>query len=442
MHDAEPDHAPLRRLLHRWLVEYNPIYLLSASLCLAGMFLCSRSLAHESTGILAVAGIAEAYGIALVLGAALLVRLGQRRPAVVLALICALYQGDLTLHTEACVWLGSTGQLASAAWLLLFVGKLYALSWAMRLRISRGAWAVAATGALGVTLIPHLFRELSPRAATAVVGGWLAALATTGMYSARAITSRAPLDGWAETVRRRAVNAVWGLWALLLTLHVVFWNVHVALEPRVLLLVPMLAATRYLRSEAQVWATISAALVLTGVFLPEHLALVASVTALTLAARAELHRQREIIPAAARAHTPRPYRFGPEATDPFPVEDVLVRPTLAAKKRLFTGALFAAYVALWTMSWAGGDWPAHLVALDIGLTVLVALGAWRARARISIVPLVATYTHYGIQNRIVGAPQSGLAWGALSVSAGFLLLLVSLAASYWLRNTEDPSGSK
>ena len=46
-----PDDAPgpgasyTRRLLHRWLVEYNPLYLLSAALVLAGTFLCSRGLA-------------------------------------------------------------------------------------------------------------------------------------------------------------------------------------------------------------------------------------------------------------------------------------------------------------------------------------------------------------------------------------------------------------
>ena len=38
-----------RRLLHRWLVEYNPLYLLSATLVLGGMILTSRGLAREGS---------------------------------------------------------------------------------------------------------------------------------------------------------------------------------------------------------------------------------------------------------------------------------------------------------------------------------------------------------------------------------------------------------
>ena len=110
-----------RKLLHRWLVQYNPLYLLSASLCLAGMILCSRGLAHGGSahGELVVALIAEVYAGALIGGAALLTRIGQRRPAVMLALITALYQCDLTLHTEASACLGSVGVAASAVWAAL-----------------------------------------------------------------------------------------------------------------------------------------------------------------------------------------------------------------------------------------------------------------------------------------------------------------------------------
>jgi hypothetical protein len=41
-----------RRLLHRWLIEYNPLYLLSAALVLGGVNQISRNLSQES----AVAG--------------------------------------------------------------------------------------------------------------------------------------------------------------------------------------------------------------------------------------------------------------------------------------------------------------------------------------------------------------------------------------------------
>jgi len=62
-----------RRLLHRWLIEYNPLYLLSAMLVLGGMILTSQGLARQSSlyGPLGVAAIAELYALALIGGAAL-----------------------------------------------------------------------------------------------------------------------------------------------------------------------------------------------------------------------------------------------------------------------------------------------------------------------------------------------------------------------------------
>jgi hypothetical protein len=115
-------------LLHRWFVVYNPTYLVSAVLVLGGMLTASRALSREDgiAGPLGVALVAELYACALIGGAALLVRIGQRRPAVMLALLTVLYQSDLTLHTETCAFLGTAGAIASAAWLALFVGKLFA----------------------------------------------------------------------------------------------------------------------------------------------------------------------------------------------------------------------------------------------------------------------------------------------------------------------------
>src|SRR5687767_4219871 len=110
--------SSLHPLLHRWFVQYNPIYLVSAALVLAGMILTSRGLAHEGSlyGFLGVAAIAEVYAFALIGGAALLVRIGQPRPAVMLAILTVLYQSDLTLHTETCANLGSIGGVAGIGW--------------------------------------------------------------------------------------------------------------------------------------------------------------------------------------------------------------------------------------------------------------------------------------------------------------------------------------
>ena len=186
-----------RKLLYRWFVEYNPLYLVSAMLVLGGTILTSRGLATEGSlyGPLGVAGIAEVYALALIGGAALLTRIGQRRPAVMLALLTALYQCDLTLHTETCVQLGLAGTCAAAVWLALFALKLFALGWAMKVRVSLGAFGTAMLGASTLVIGPYVIEHARYEQA----GAFLAVLNAppTGDEPAK----------WTENESRRCLEA-------------------------------------------------------------------------------------------------------------------------------------------------------------------------------------------------------------------------------------------
>ena len=222
--DADPSERFWRRLLHRWFVEYNPLYLLSASLVLGGIILISRGLAQGSGAgsEIGVAAIAELYAVALIGGAAFLTRIGHRRPAVMLALLTVLYQYDLTLHTETCNSLGAAGVWAAGAWLVLFVAKLHALAWAMKIRLARSAVATLTLGALGLAVLPHWLQGTDARSANAMVVLWL--VGGVSLYRPGAVTSLVELDAWGQTVLRRAVRAAWILSAVLLALHVLFWS--------------------------------------------------------------------------------------------------------------------------------------------------------------------------------------------------------------------------
>ncbi|MBX3221100.1 MAG: hypothetical protein KF795_11320 [Labilithrix sp.] len=434
---ASPAASYGRRLLHRWLVEYNPLYLLSATLVLGGMILTSRGLAREGSlyGLIGVAGIAELYALALIGGAALLTRIGQRRPAVMLALLTVLYQCDLTLHTEACTNLGSVGAWAAAGWLALFVAKMYALAWAMKLRLARSAIVVATIGGVGLTLLPHVLHQMDPRYATALVGVWLAAL--TSLHRAGSVTSLSDLDAWGQTVLRRAVRASWLLSALLLGLHVLFWSTEYALSLPALACVALVLATRWVQSEKGTWCVVFATLLLVGATLPGSFSAVALVAAVTLAVRARDVRRSigEVLVARPRATVP-PYRTFAGDEGPAPVAPEWERisvDTRPASLRLITGAAFAFYLAIWTLRWTGGPWPMHVVPLDVVVTIVVALAAWRLRARLAIAPFAAAWVHFVIQARLIPAPRTSLEWGGASVALGFVLLIASLAASYWLR---------
>ena len=47
--DPSQQTAFWRRLLHRWLIQYNPLYLLSAALVLAGVILAAHFVFRELT---------------------------------------------------------------------------------------------------------------------------------------------------------------------------------------------------------------------------------------------------------------------------------------------------------------------------------------------------------------------------------------------------------
>jgi hypothetical protein len=391
--ESQPEPGPIARLLYRWFVQYNPLYLLSAVLVLLGLFLMSRGLTKDSSlwGSFGVGIVTELYSGALIGGAALLTRIGLRRPAVCVALIAVLYQGDLILSTEMYPLLPRLGALGSVVWLLAFVAKSKALAWALELRPAFSALAVPAFGAFGLATIPYLARTVDARALTMLVGGWLFSLFAAALWTSRRVTSRVALDAWGTTVLRRSSFAAWLIWGGLALGHVFFWIVQYEVHGIVLLPVAMLVATRWLSRERSVLAVVLATLVLTAACAPDLLLLAASMSAVVFT----LHALQKPI-----------------------------------TSRQLAWAGYALYLAAWTSSWSGGAWPVHVVALDVALSAALAVFVWKSGQRSTVWPLLATYLHWGIQSRVVRVPQSSLSWGMTTVTLGFALLFVSLFASW------------
>ncbi len=429
MNDATRE-SPGRALLHRWLVEFNPLYLLSAALVLAGTFLCSRGLAEGGSlyGTLAVAGIAELYALALVGGAAVLVRLGHVRPAVMLGLLTVLYQSDLTLHTETCANLGVAGTWAAAGWALLYAGKLFALARALRLRLSRTAVATALVAGAGLAIGPFVLHDLTPDARGGLVASWVFALAS--LQRTAVVASRVPLDAWGETVLRRSVRATWAISGALLAGHVLFWaaDQRIAVVP----FVPLLFV-RSTRSERRVWVVLVATLVVAALVAPATFALVAAMAAAALLLRAFAPVFGPEIAATPAPRSTQPYRAGASEQE----ASVMVTPLVdtAEAHRLLAGALAAAWLSAWTLGWAGGALPPHVLALDLLLTFVAAFLAWRRHARPALAPSLAVWTHLVAAKGLLPTPRTSLEWGGAALLLGFALLLGSVAATWRLRRT-------
>jgi len=245
----------LRRLLHRWFVEYNPLYIVSAALVLRGVNLLSHVVNLE----LGVPAIVELYAWALIAGAALLYRVGLRRPAVLLSLLAVVYQCDLTLHTETCAYMGTTGMLASMVWLASFALKLFALAKAMRLRVARSAFAAPILGAAMLVVVPRVVQFADARTGGVIASSALFFVLASGLWTSRTIESRHALNEWGQTVLRRASLAIWSIWTVAFVVHVAFLFTQRTMDPSALVPLPFVLATRFVRRETWVWLLFGAA---------------------------------------------------------------------------------------------------------------------------------------------------------------------------------------
>ncbi len=439
--------ASWRALLHRWFVTYNPTYLVSAALVLAGLTLLSRGLASApnapdaaeagvSFAPLCVALVAEVYAGALIGGAALLYRMGDKRAAVMLALLAVVYQADLTLHTETCAVLGGVFLLASALWLGAFALKLVALARALRVQIAPRALATAITGAAGLALLPYALGFLTPEGGGNGVALFVFTLgALLPPRLADSVTSRDTLGPWGRLVLRRATLASWCILGALLALHVAFWRGARPFEAaRVIPALLALMAARQ-RRERHVWGAALGALACFGLLAPAQVYAVASLVALSLTLRA--FTSAAGAPAERASVEERsPYRAPAEAGLP-PThvssqgapETEGLRVSPAERVRLLTGALAAAYVAFRTLGWRGGALPDHPAVVDALFVVASLVMAWRLGARVVLLgaPAVALCELGGAG--LLPRPRGLVEWGGVALGLGFLLLLGPLLAS-------------
>ncbi|HEY3252687.1 MAG TPA: hypothetical protein VGJ91_02025 [Polyangiaceae bacterium] len=420
-----------RRLFHRWFVEYNPLYLVSACSVLVGVSELSQGLSHSPSSGVSVAALAELYAWALIASAAFLMRVGLRRPAVILALLVAVYQCDPTLHTETCAYLGGVGVLAGAAWLTSFVAKISVLAAVMRVRLSRAALLLPTLGGVGVLLFPLLCRQLSALGMSSLVALWLFGLLAFGFWGSPRISSLVVLDGWGRTVLKRAVHATWAIWAVLTLAHVWFWASEFELECALIVPVALLLSTRWMPRESSVGLAVVGALCC-GFMMPPWFATVAGMAAITLALRAL--RQPIELPVDEPGEC--------DASAGAQVGGLCFG--LAAwpeRQRLLVGSASLLYLSAWTLGWSGGALPGHAWWLDSLLTAVLLGMVWGFRVYVALLPLALSYLHLGVQTGTVSLPRTRAQWGLSEVGLGFALLASAVLTSWQSRNVRAKDGS-
>jgi len=434
-----PSTDPFRALIHEWFVEYNPTYLLSAALVLAGLTLVSFNLAESdaSAGI-GLTCVAEIYALALIGGAALLCRFGQRRAAVMVGLLAALYQCDLTLHVETCAFLDGVGWIAALAWALFFHAKLRALVAALDLTPSRSALLVPTLGAFGLALVPHALRSLDSAPRVVLVSLFVFAMLASTFWTSRRIESAIGYDYRG----RRAMTGTWLMWGGALLAHVGYWMVSFRISPALMIPVAILLSTRWAASERGVWARVLFTLALVCVGRPELLPATAAMASVVLALRAwrsPRTTRMQIDPPSA----PAPYRGAPEEPAPEIVtslpETTFVTAEPSSAERLWLGAASSAHLGVWSALGVGGLWRPHLLWLDLGLLALCVVVYWLGRRAQALVPLAPLGAHLAIASAWITAPRSLAETGVWSIALGFGLLGGSLAVSGWMHRARERS---
>lgn len=325
----------MRRLLHQGFVQYNPLYFLSALCFLGGVAVVSHafsSLKIEDE-FMSLSAVVQAYELALIAAAAFLYRLpGQRRPAVILALLALFLLFDPTNQIEA------LSTLRSGAWLwwaLLVPVKLAMLTRAVRVRASLGVWAAVATGALVVAASPvvmvgHAENPGGVHAFVVLGGACVGALARA---SRPRIVSVDRLDDWGRVVLSRATRAFGALATAAYVQHAAVWAFQFDAAPE--------------------WAHVAALLLLLAVW---------------------IERVPLAIACAAGAVLCSTWAAGAAAL-------VL----LARGPRAWTAAVLACYAAIWTIGQSGAE-------LDVAAAVVLLILAWRRREALLAVPVVLART--------------------------------------------------
>jgi hypothetical protein len=381
----------LRELLHYWFVQYNPLYFFSALCVLGGTFLVTKGLEKMAweQGQIVLYAVIQSYELLLIVGMALLFRVaGQRRPAVILAILEVFFLFDPTFRTETIATLGTVGIVLSVAWAIMVMVKLIALAWIFRLKLSPSGFGIPVLAAVGLAITPHVLGMTGVDKETVhLFATWYAAgLVAYFLWKRPRVSLNIDIDQWGRTVLHRSVKAAWMIWAGFYLYHLLAWLVPFSLTltlphaAPVLLLLPFVS-----NKEISVWAGCLGAVAVTSAepFTVSPTCLMASIVFCWQAWRIRSYR-------------------------------------------LLVGAIVTLHLAAWTIGWEGWPLPEPQLWLSMTTAAFLLVMAWRLQLPSALLAAIAAMLP-AWKNLL---PRDSIGWGVLLLAIGFLSLVVGVAI-YW-----------
>jgi hypothetical protein len=362
------------------------------------VLLISRSLpeAGLDRGRLLLAGVVQLYEFLLIGAAALLCRAaGQRRPAVMLAIVAIPFLFDWTFQTETLSVVGEGGVAAAAVWAAVVPVKMLLLAWTFRLRGPAILLLLFAFSSAVVAGMPQVMNRATVDAGMLHLGSlWLfAALVAAVSRLWPMVRSTEKLDPWGHTVLQRTLRAAGAMWAGLYLVHAGTWMVQFNVDPHPLQVVPFVLLIPFLfRFESIVWLGAAGA-VAVSTLVPTSVAPTAAFVGLLFVIHAYALRRR----------------------------------------RAYVGAVLSFHVGFWTTGWQGGPFPESDLLLSL-ITAAALLGvAWRCRLPTAVVAAVAI---------LLLVPRTVLEWGVTVLAIGFIALLAGVMINWHHRSPTQGLGPR
>ena len=397
--ESVPPAAPLTTvgLLEEWFVRYNPLYVASACLTVAGARQLSLGIAARGwdDGSVLPTCVLALYQLLLAMACVVVARAGATRPAVILALVETLFVVDPTFQSDRIAFdadraIGLVGALCSLT-LAGLVTRI--LSRALNIELGRSLRTLLFLTVGGITLGPQLLHSdvLSLPDAYLLLVLWGVTIVVVAVRFSIHIEIRGGGEEWAETVARRASIYLTFLFPVACLVHLKGWFdvFEASLDwrtPLVLAFAFVIAA----RSEQIVWLGALAAFSI-ALWHPEH----ASGAILFLAGV------------------------------------LIVRWRLGLSYRLAVGALGALWTAGVLWHWTGGPFPDA----PSWLTLFVAAGLVALALRrgsflpLILIPFMARATAWGIGS--IGPMVRGI----VLLASGFFLLAAGVVANLYAKRS-------
>ena len=388
--------AQFEDLFHKWFVRYNPLYFISASCFIFGIFLVSRGM-HKINwidGQIILTAVIESYEILLLAGSFILFRMvSQYRPAVMLAVLNIIFLFDCTFQTAHISYVKDIGGISTLIWLILFAAKLKALAWIFRLKISIIGYIAPILAAVGIAGTPYLlsYTSLDKSIVHLMVTWHGIVLAALVLWFKPTVVYRKELDESGKAILRNLSDAAWKLWGGFYLYHLVSWivffdvQIYLANFAPIFLLLPFVS-----EKEEFTWAG-------------SILAVVFSLS--------------------------QPSAFWLTAT--FTGVVCCLKGWKGSQPRLYIGALLTAHLALLTLGWKHYPFPEPSLWLaaftGIGLLVI----AWIFRLISAfLVALTGVVLFWSLSG-----PHGIMEWGSIFIAIGFTTLISGIIINWKLKPT-------